>query len=112
MKHSRPIRLPLVFLATAAASLTLANCSCTKHLSGTYVPQGGGLGNGLVMEKLEFGSDDSVTLTMMEQKVRVTYKIDGSQLLLSANGQQMVFEIDKAGCLDGGGVYGKFCKKS
>ena len=34
----------------------------------------------------------------------------GSQLLLSANGQQMVFEIDKAGCLDGGGVYGKFCK--
>ncbi|MGH9564277.1 MAG: hypothetical protein ACRD3S_22720 [Terracidiphilus sp.] len=51
-----------------------------------------------------------MTLTMMQQKVRVTYKIDGKQLLLSANGRQMVFDIDGNGCLDGGGLYGKFCK--
>jgi hypothetical protein len=83
---------------------------CGSSLSGTYVPAGSGMGNGLVMEKMEFGSGDNVTLTMMQQRIRVTYKIDGKQLLLSANGQQMVFDIDSKGCLDGGGLFGKFCK--
>jgi hypothetical protein len=101
----------------ALASFTLlltcvvaAGCARTS-LSGTYVPKGGGLGNGLVMEKLEFGSGNGVTLTMMQQRIRVTYTIDGKQLLLNANGQQMVFDIDKDGCLDGGNLYGKFCKQ-
>ncbi len=47
---------------------------------------------------------------MMEQKIRVTYTIEGKQLLLNANGQQMVLDIDGDGCLDGGNLYGKFCK--
>jgi hypothetical protein len=99
-------------LASAVAVLTcLAVTACSRtSLSGTYVPKGGGLGNGLVMEKLEFGSGNSVTLTMMEQRIRVSYTIDGKQLLLNANGQQMVFDIDGDGCLDGGNLYGKFCK--
>jgi hypothetical protein len=101
--------LPVVSLAAALSCLAVAGCG-RASLSGTYVPKGGGLGNGLVMEKLEFGSGNSVTLTMMEQKVRVTYTIDGKQLLLNANGQQMVFDIGSDGCLDGGNVYGKFCK--
>jgi len=96
-------------LGTALACMTLTACG-GSHLSGTYLPAGSGMGNGLVMEKLEFGSGDGVTLTMMQQKIRVTYKIDGKQLLLSANGQQMVFDIDSSGCLDGGGLFGKFCK--
>jgi hypothetical protein len=97
-------------LASVVAVLTCVVGCGRAGLSGTYVPRGGGLGNGLVMEKLEFGSGNSVTLTMMEQKIRVTYTIDGKQLLLNANGQQMVFDIDKDGCLDGGSLYGKFCK--
>jgi hypothetical protein len=97
----------IIFIALTC--LALAGCG-QKGLSGTYVPKGGGLGNGLVMEKLEFLSSDTVTLTMMEQKVRATYKIDGKQLLLIVNGQQQVFDIDGDGCLDGGKVFGKFCK--
>lgn len=88
----------------------IAVSACGSSLSGTYAPKGGGMGNGLVMEKMEFGSGDSVTLTMMQQKIRVTYKVDGKQVLFVANGQQMVFDIDKDGCLDGGGLFGKFCK--
>lgn len=95
-------------LGTVLACMSLT--ACGSHFSGTYLPAGSGMGNGLVMEKLEFGSGDNVTLTMMQQKIRVTYKVDGKQLLLSANGQQMVFDIDGSGCLDGGGLYGKFCK--
>jgi hypothetical protein len=96
-------------LAAVLTCVAVAGCGRTS-LSGTYLPKGGGMGNGLVMEKLEFGSGNSVTLTMMEQKVRVTYTVDGKQLLLNANGQQMVFDIDSKGCLDGGNLYGKFCK--
>ena len=110
MALTRPTRLfHITFFGAALGCLALYGCG-RAGFSGTYVPKGGGMGNGLVMEKMEFGSGDSVTLTMMQQKVRVTYKVDGKQLLLSANGQQMVFDIDNDGCLDGGGLYGKFCK--
>ncbi|HYM32514.1 MAG TPA: hypothetical protein VEU47_14510 [Candidatus Cybelea sp.] len=93
----------------AVACIALAGCG-DSSLSGTYVPKGGGLGNGLVMEKLVFGKGDTVTVTMMEQTFRANYKIDGKEFLLILNGAQMVFNIDGAGCLDGGGLYGKYCK--
>jgi hypothetical protein len=102
-------RLPIVCVAAALACLAMAGCG-RSSLSGTYLPKGGGMGNGLVMQKLEFSSGNNVTLTMMEQRVRVTYTIDGKQLLLNANGQQMVFDIGSDGCLDGGNLFGKFCK--
>ena len=102
-------RLPIVCVAAALTCLALAGCG-RSSLSGTYLPKGGGMGNGLVMQKLEFSSGNNVTLTMMEQRVRVTYTIDGKQLLLNANGQQMVFDIGSDGCLDGGNLFGKFCK--
>jgi hypothetical protein len=101
-------RLAIAFIGALVACIALVGCG--RSLSGTYLPKGGGMGNGLVMEKLEFGSGGNVTLTMMQQHIRVPYKIDGKQLLLSANGQEMVFEIDADGCLDGGGLFGKFCK--
>ena len=96
-------------ILVAVACLAVAACS-GNSLSGTYVPAGGGMGNGLVMSKMEFISSDSVNLTMMEQTIRANYKIDGKSVLLIVNGQQEVFTIDNAGCLDGGNVFGKFCK--
>ncbi|HEV2170405.1 MAG TPA: hypothetical protein VGR40_05635 [Candidatus Binatus sp.] len=83
---------------------------CGHKLSGTYVPKGGGIGNGLVMSKLEFISSTEVNIYMMEQTFRANYKIDGKQVLLIVNGQQEVFNIDSDGCLDGGNLFGKFCK--
>jgi hypothetical protein len=49
-------------------------------------------------------------VSMMAQTVRGSYKIDGKQVLITVGGQQQVFMIDDDGCLDGGGVFGKFCK--
>ena len=95
-------------IVVALACLALVGCG--KSLSGTYLPKGGGLGNGLVMEKLEFSSGDVVTVSMMAQTIRGSYKIDGKQVLITLSGQQQVFTIDNDGCLDGGGVFGKFCK--
>jgi hypothetical protein len=89
---------------------SVALFACSHSLSGTYVPQGGGVGNGLAMEKIEFLSGTEVNLTMMGQTIRADYKIDGEQVLFIVNGQQQVFNIDDSGCLDGGAVWGKFCK--
>lgn len=93
-----------------AAVLGLLAAGCSHGLSGTYLPKGGGRGNGLVMQKLEFLSGNEVNLYMMEQTVRATHKIDGKQVLLIVNGQQEVFNLDPSGCLDGGSLFGKFCK--
>jgi hypothetical protein len=97
-------------IAAACMCAVLPACGGGGGLSGTYLPAGNGLGNGVVMEKMEFGSGHNVTLTMLQQRIRVTYEIDGKQLLLTANGQQMVFDIVEGNCLDGGGLFGKFCR--
>lgn len=95
-------------IAAVLACLLMAGCG--HSLSGTYLPKGGGVGNGLVLAKLEFISGTEVNITMMEQTIRTNYKIEGKQLLLSLNGQQAIFNIDDQGCLDGGNMFGKFCK--
>ena len=96
---------------TFAALLCLLAAGCGhRSLSGVYLPKGGGIGNGLVMSKLEFISGDSVNISMMEQTVRANYKIEDKQVLLIVNGQQEVFNLDADGCLDGGNLFGKFCK--
>jgi hypothetical protein len=92
------------------ALLCVLVAGCSHGLSGTYLPQGGGMGNGLVMQKMEFLSGTEVNLSMMEQVVRANYRIDGKQVLLIVNGQQEVFNLDDKGCLDGGNLFGKFCK--
>jgi hypothetical protein len=93
----------------ALLSVVLAS-GCSHGLSGTYLPKGGGMGNGLVMQKLEFISGTEVNVQMMEQTMRATYKVEGNQVLLNFNGQQPVFKLDDDGCLDGGNLFGKFCK--
>jgi hypothetical protein len=95
---------------TFAILACLLAAGCGHSLSGTYLPKGGGMGNGLVMSKLEFISGSEVNISMMEQTVRANYKVDGKQVLLIVNGQQEVFNIDADGCLDGGNLFGKFCK--
>jgi hypothetical protein len=101
------VNLKSITLAILACLLV---AGCGHSLSGTYLPKGGGIGNGLVMSKLEFINGSEVNISMMEQTVRANYKIDGQQVLLIVNGQKEVFNIDDQGCLDGGNLFGKFCK--
>jgi hypothetical protein len=96
-------------ILVALACLVMVGCG-GHSLSGTYLPKGGGIGNGLVMDKLEFLNGTEVNISMMAQTIRGTYKIDGKQVLLIVNNQQEVFNLDDDGCLDGGNLFGKFCK--
>jgi hypothetical protein len=97
------------FIFGALLGLLAAGCS-HNTLSGTYLPKGGGMGNGLVMQKIEFLPNNEVNILMMEQLFRANYKIDGDQVLFIINGQQAVFKLEGDGCLNGGNLYGKFCK--
>jgi hypothetical protein len=105
----REIEMKIKPIAIALLACLLA-AGCSHGLSGTYMPKGGGMGNGLVMQKLEFINGQEVNLFMMDQTFRANYKIDGKQVLLIVNGQQELFNIDDDGCLDGGNLFGKFCK--
>ena len=101
------MKIRSITIATLACLLAVG---CSHSLSGTYLPKGGGMGNGLVMSKLEFINGSEVNITMMAQTVRANYKVDGKQVLLIVNNQQEVFNLDDDGCLDGGSLFGKFCK--
>ena len=106
---SRGIEMKINSITIAILACLIA-AGCSHGLSGTYLPKGGGIGNGLVMSKLEFINGNEVNISMMEQTVRANYKVDGKQVLLIVNGQQQVFNLDDGGCLDGGNLFGKFCK--
>jgi hypothetical protein len=56
---------------TFATLLCLFVAGCGRNsLSGTYLPKGGGMGNGLVISKLEIVSGTEVNISMMDWTVR------------------------------------------
>jgi hypothetical protein len=40
-----------------------------------------------------------------------TYVLDGKRVKITVSGDTTIMTIDDQGCLDAGGVIGKFCKK-
>jgi hypothetical protein len=93
-----------------AGSFTLAGCG--SRLSGTYLPSGKPPSViGFVYEKFEFGSGETVDIVIMDVTRRGTYKIDGKKVAMTLNGESLVMVMDDKGCLDGGELIGKYCKK-
>ena len=92
-----------------AMVLTLSLAACGGGgLSGTYTPKGG---NGF-FEKMTFTSGDKVEITFMGQVREIGYETDGKTLkIINPNaGETQVFTLDSAGCFDGGGLIGTYCK--
>ena len=80
--------------------------SCGDGLKGSYV------GKGVPFKELKFSSSGKVELTtVMGTTTEATYEVDGDKVKISAAGQTQIFTKDKNGCLDGGGMIGKFCKE-
>jgi hypothetical protein len=102
---SAPARHP--FLLTIA-TLTLVACG-GGGLSGEYTPPDGGGG---FFEKLAFTSGKKVQITFMGQTRELTYQVDGKTLkIISPNASEtQIFTMDNAGCIDGGGMIGRYCR--
>jgi hypothetical protein len=98
------------YLAVALFALLLttflAGCDGGSKLDGTYVgaPHAH-------FEKLTFKSEGKVELTFMGSTSEATYVVEGDKVKISAAGQTQIFTVDKQGCLDGGGIVGKYCKQ-
>lgn len=94
-------RFPLI-----GVMLLVAACG-SGSLSGSYTPAGGAG----FFEKLNFTSGKTVEITFMGQTRALDYQLDGKKLkVVTTNaGETQVFTVDASGCLDGGGILGKYC---
>jgi hypothetical protein len=87
-----------------AASLT----GCGSKLDGTYVPEGGA---GLI-SSITFKSGGKCELTGLGMTKEGTYELEGQKVKITVSGETNILTMDDKGCLDGGGIIGRFCKGS
>ena len=103
-RYPKPTSM-MALVAILIATVTLL-VGCGKKLSGTYT------GEGVPFKQLKFTSGNKVELTtLMDSVNEATYVVEGDKVKISAGGQTQIFTIDKDGCLNGGGMIGKFCKQ-
>jgi hypothetical protein len=77
---------------------------CGNSLSGTYGDKGG--------VNFEFHSNGKVELDVIGPVQEATYVVeDGKVKITNGNHGTMVLKIDEKGCLDGGVMMGKLCKR-
>lgn len=92
-------------LISTTFCLNLALIGCGHSLSGTYSGKGTGF-----LDKLHFKSGGKVELTFMGMTKEGSYEIEGNKVKVTNAGDTQVLTIDAQGCLDGGGLLGKYCK--
>lgn len=77
---------------------------CGNSLSGTYGEKGG--------VNFEFHSNGKVELDVIGPVQEATYVVEDNKVKISSPGAgTMVLKIDDRGCLDGGAMMGKLCKR-
>jgi len=88
----------------ALAGLLLA--ACGAKVSGVYSGKNTGM-----LDQIEFRDDGKVELTFMGSVQEGRYVVEDGRVKIShAGGGTQVFRIDDKGCLDGGGMLGRYCK--
>jgi hypothetical protein len=87
--------------------LPLNLCGCGGGLDGTYTSEDGGL-----IDSITFKSGGKVELVGMGMTKEGDFEMDGSdRVKITVAGETNIFSIDDKGCINGGGILGKFCKK-
>lgn len=94
----------LSLLALGLTTLFM-NCGSTK-LSGTYLGQD----DTFMLENLTFTSSKTVELELRMATVEGTYTIEEDKVKIKVDGQIHIFTIIDNGCLEGGGMFGTYCK--
>jgi hypothetical protein len=85
--------------------MVLAACGSGNSLEGVYSGENTGF-----LDKIEFVGADKAELTFMGMTKEATYVVEDGKVKINNAGEVTVLRIDDAGCLDGGGILGKYCK--
>jgi hypothetical protein len=95
-------------------SLGLLSClflfGCGDGLSGVYVNQDQDQVSAI--EKIELKSGKAFVTTLAGPTVGGDYSVSGDKITIAAPSGSLVLTSDGKGCLDGGDMLGKFCKKA
>jgi hypothetical protein len=98
-----------LIVVSFVALLTLGFAACGSGLSGTYTPDGKSFGGALI-DSMTFTSGDKVEISVQGITKEATYEVDDKRVKITAAGDTTIMAIDDEGCLDAGGLIGKFCK--
>lgn len=94
------IRKPLV-----ATLLSLFLAACGSSIEGVYSGKDTGF-----LDQIEIKGDHKVELMFMGMLKEGTYEIEGDRIKINNAGEINILRIDGDGCLDGGGILGRYCK--
>jgi hypothetical protein len=90
---------------TTTGFLVVLLAGCGSPIQGTYSGRGTGF-----LDKMTFKSGGKVDLTFMGMTKEGTYEVDGKSVKITHGGETTILTLDDQGCLDGGGLIGKYCK--
>ena len=78
---------------------------CGPSVSGTY--SGGDSG---FFESLTFKGDGKVEVIFLGVTSEGSYEIEDERIRVSVNGQTVIMSVADDGCIEGGGMLGRYCK--
>jgi hypothetical protein len=91
-----------VFVVWSIAALLIG---CGSGIRGTYSGKDTGF-----LDEMAFKSGGKVDLTFMGMTKEGSYEVEGKTVKITNAGETTVLTIDDQGCLDGGGMIGRYCK--
>jgi hypothetical protein len=98
-------------IASVALLVALLLTSCDSGLSGTYTSDGSGQ-VGKIISSMTFKSGGKVEIVAQGMTKELPYDVEGNKVRITDERKSVtILTIDNNGCLDGGEMIGKFCKK-
>jgi len=91
--------------AFVLVAMVLVGCGSGSSLDGVYSGENTGF-----LDKIEFVGGDKAELTFMGMTKEATYVVEDRKVKIKQGDEVTILRIDDAGCLDGGGIIGKYCK--
>ena len=96
--------------ALFAALLACVCVGCGGGMKGAYTSNGRSFG-GAIISDITFNSGNKVEITALGMTQEGTYVLEGNKVKITVSGDTTIMSVDEQGCINGGGVLGKFCKK-
>lgn len=91
-------------LAVCALSAAAVLGGCGSGLSGKFGSEKDGA-------DFDFKSGGKVEITVLGSTRVGTYTLEDGKVYISAGNETHAFKFDDAGCIDGGFLFGKLCRK-